>query len=116
MRPAHPPSSGPRRGFRVSGWHDTEGRPVLSTPKRGSGGGVTRLFVGAGRAAGVRPADLVGAITHEAGLRGGDIGAIQIADGFSLVEVPDDAAEHVIRALRATTVKGLKVVVRRERY
>ncbi len=116
MRPAHPSSSGPRRGFRVSGWHDTEGRPVLSTPKRGSGGGVTRLFVGAGRAAGVRPADLVGAITHEAGLRGGDIGAIQIADGFSLVEVPDDAAEHVIRALRATTVKGLKVVVRRERY
>jgi len=72
--------------------------------------------VGAGRAAGVRPADLVGAITNEAGLRGGDIGAIQIADGFSLVEVPDEAAEHVIRSLRAATVKGLKVVVRRERY
>lgn len=119
--PARPPRAGgpptgPRRGFRVSGWHDAEGRPVLTTPKRGSGGGVTRLFVGAGRAAGVRPADLVGAITNEAGLRGGDIGAIQIADGFSLVEVPDGAAEQVIRALRATTVKGLKVVVRRERY
>ena len=50
---------------------------------------MTRLFVGAGRAAGVRPGDLVGAITNEAGLRGGDIGAIQIADGFSLVEVPE---------------------------
>ena len=110
------PGAGPRRGFRVSGWHDTEGRPVLQAPKRGSGGGVTRLFVGAGRAAGVRPGDLVGAITNEAGLRGGDIGAIQIADGFSLVEVPDDAADHVIRALRAATVKGLKVMVRRERY
>jgi ATP-dependent RNA helicase DeaD len=113
--PARPPA-GPRRGYRVSGWHDPEGRPVLSAPKRGSGGGITRLFVGAGRAAGVRPADLVGAITNEAGLRGGDIGAIQIADGFSLVEVPDDAADHVIRALRAATVKGLKVMVRRERY
>ncbi len=110
------PGAGPRRGFRVSGWHDNEGRPVLQAPKRGSGGGVTRLFVGAGRAAGVRPGDLVGAITNEAGLRGGDIGAIQIADGFSLVEVPDDAADHVIRALRAATVKGLKVMVRRERY
>jgi len=30
--------------------------------------------------------------------------------------VPEDAAEHVIGALRAATVKGLKVVVRRERY
>jgi len=112
----HRPPAGPRRGYRVSAWHDTQGRPVMQAPRRGSGGGVTRLFVGAGRAAGVRPADLVGAITNEAGLRGGDIGAIQIADGFSLVEVPDEAAEHVIRSLRAATVKGLKVVVRRERY
>jgi ATP-dependent RNA helicase DeaD len=77
---------------------------------------VTRLFVGAGRAAGVRPADLVGAITNEAGLPGRDIGAIQVADGFSLVEVPEAAAEHIIGALRAATIKGLKVNVRRERY
>ena len=82
----------------------------------GEGGGVTRLFVGAGRAAGMRPGDLVGAITNEAGLRGNDIGAIQIADGFSLVEVPEDAAEHVIRSLRGATIRGQKVMVRRERY
>ncbi|MHB8890786.1 MAG: DEAD/DEAH box helicase [Candidatus Limnocylindrales bacterium] len=111
------PAGGPRRGFRLSGWHDPEGRPVLRAPAVGSGGGgITRLFVGAGRAAGMRPGDLVGAITNEAGLRGGDIGAIQIADGFSLVEVPEAAAEHVIRALRAATIKGQKVNVRRERY
>ena len=114
-RPA--PGGGPRRGFRLSGWHDQEGRPVLQAPNIGSGGGgITRLFVGAGRAAGMRPGDLVGAITNEAGLRGGDIGAIQIADGFSLVEVPEAAAEHVISALRAATIKGQKVNVRRERY
>jgi ATP-dependent RNA helicase DeaD len=64
----------------------------------------------------MRPGDLVGAITNEAGLRGGDIGAIQIADGFSLVEVPEAAAEHVIGALRAATIRGVKVTVRRERY
>jgi ATP-dependent RNA helicase DeaD len=114
---AGPVNQGPRRGFRVSGWHDEEGRPVLKTPARGSGGGgVTRLFIGAGRAAGIRPQDLVGAIANEAGLRGGDIGAIQIADGFSLVEVPEQAAEHVIRSLRAATIKGQKVIVRRERF
>jgi ATP-dependent RNA helicase DeaD len=57
-----------------------------------------------------------GAITNEVGLRGADIGAIQVAEAFSLVEVPDGAADQVIRALRAATVKGLKVTVRRERY
>jgi ATP-dependent RNA helicase DeaD len=84
----------------------------------GSGSGATtRIFVGAGRAAGVRPQDLVGAIAGETRLTGRDIGAIEIADGFSLVEVPDAAADEVISALRATRIKGRKpTVVRRERY
>ena len=110
--------AGPRKGYRASAWRDTDGRPVMKPPRSGSGGpgGVTRLFVGAGRAAGMRPGDLVGAITNEAGLRGNDIGAIQIADGFSLVEVPEASADHVIRTLRDTSIRGQKVMVRRERY
>ena len=112
-----PVPAGPRKGYRASGWRDVEGRAVMRPPHVGSGGGgITRVFVGAGRAAGMRPGDLVGAITNEAGLRGGDIGAIQIADGFSLVEVPEGAADHVIRTLREATIRGQKVVVRRERY
>jgi ATP-dependent RNA helicase DeaD len=112
-----PVPAGPRKGFRASGWRDIEGRAVMRPPRVGSGGGgITRIFVGAGRAAGMRPGDLVGAITNEAGLRGGDIGAIQIADGFSLVEIPEDAAEHVIKVLREATIRGQKVIVRRERY
>ena len=90
---------------------------MLRAPERGGfGSGLTRVFVGLGRAGGVRPGDLVGAITNEAGLQGRDIGAIQIADGFSLVEVPEAAAEHVIGALRGATLRGQKVIVRRERY
>ncbi len=77
--------------------------------------GMTRLFVGAGRAAGVRPQDLVGAIAGESRLSGRDIGAIEIADRFSLVEVPESAAQEVIAALRASTIKGKKTTVRRER-
>ncbi|APW59867.1 DEAD/DEAH box helicase [Paludisphaera borealis] len=79
------------------------------------GGMMTRLFVGAGRAAGVRPQDLVGAITGEAGLTGRQVGDIDIADRFSLVEVPEDLAETVITALRNTRIKGRSVTVRRER-
>jgi ATP-dependent RNA helicase DeaD len=71
--------------------------------------------VGAGRRAGIRPGDLVGAITGEAGLQATAIGAIEINDGFSLVEVPDTAADDVIAALRATKIRGSKVTVRRER-
>jgi ATP-dependent RNA helicase DeaD len=76
----------------------------------------TRLFVGTGRSAGVRPQDLVGAITGESHLSGRDIGAIEIADRFSLVEVPESAADDVVRALRGTSIKGRKATVRRERY
>jgi ATP-dependent RNA helicase DeaD len=78
--------------------------------------GTTRLFVSTGRAAGVRPQDLVGAITGESYLSGPDIGAIEIADRFSLVEVPESAADDVVRALRGTSIKGRKATVRRERY
>ena len=84
-------------------------------PSRRGAGGMTRLFIGAGRYAGVGPRDLVGAIAHEAGLTGRDIGAIDVTDRFSLVEVPEEAAEHVIESLRAARIKGRKVTVRRDR-
>jgi ATP-dependent RNA helicase DeaD len=78
--------------------------------------GTTRLFVGTGRSSGVRPQDLVGAITGESSLSGRDIGAIEIADRFSLVEVPESAADAVVAALRQTSIKGRRTTVRRERY
>jgi ATP-dependent RNA helicase DeaD len=82
---------------------------------RGAGDGMTRLFVGRGRTAGIRPKDLVGAIAGESRLTGRDIGAIEIADRFCTVEVPESAVDEVLAALRRTTIKGKKVVVRRER-
>ena len=63
----------------------------------------------------MRPQDLVGAITGETRLSGRDIGAIEITDRFSLVEVPDDAAAEVIDALQTSRVKGRRVTVRHDR-
>ena len=74
-----------------------------------------RLYIGAGRRAGVRPGDLVGAITGEANVAARDVGAIEIADRFSLVEVPDSIADEVIAALSASAIRGKKVAVRRDR-
>jgi len=87
-------------------------------PRRRGGppaGGMSRIFVGAGRNAGMRPQDLVGAIAGESSLAGREIGAIEIAERFSLVEVPDGAVDEVVQALRRTTIKGRKPTVRRER-
>jgi ATP-dependent RNA helicase DeaD len=76
---------------------------------------VARLFIGAGRQAGIRPADLVGAITGEAAINSRELGAIEIADRFSLIDVPESRADEIIAALRATTIRGSKVSVRRDR-
>lgn len=76
---------------------------------------MTCLFIGVGRRSGIRPQDLVGAITGETRVSGREIGSIEIADRFSLVEVPQSAAEEVISRLRGTTIKGRKATVRRDR-
>ena len=84
--------------------------------KASRGGNMTRIYVGLGRSNGVRPQDLVGAITGEAGLAGRDVGAIEIGDRFSLVEVPTESVNKVIDALKGTTIKGKRAIVRREKF
>ncbi|MEE6308158.1 DEAD/DEAH box helicase [Plantactinospora veratri] len=78
-------------------------------------GDMACLFIGVGRRAGIRPQDLVGAITGETAVSGREIGSIEIADRFSLVEVPRSAANEVIARLRQSTIKGRKATVRRDR-
>jgi len=112
------PSEQDRRSDRNAGGRD-QSRAAGRGPRRAARGataGTTRLFVGTGRSAGVRPQDLVGAITGKSNLSGRDIGAIEIADRFSLVEVPEAAADDVVAALRQTSIRGRSTTVRRERY
>jgi len=78
-------------------------------------GPTTRLFISVGRKAGVTPGDLVGAITGEAGLKGRDIGAITVHESFSLVEVPEDKARKVAKAMNHCTIRGRKASVRLDR-
>jgi ATP-dependent RNA helicase DeaD len=74
-----------------------------------------KLYIGLGRSAGIRPADLVGAIANEARINSRDIGAIDIADRFSLVEVPASEANRIIKALHGKSIRGKKLSVRRDR-
>ena len=75
----------------------------------------SRLFISVGRKARVTPGDLVGAITGETGLKGKDIGAITVHELYSLVEVPEDKARKIAKALNHCTIRGRKVTVRLDR-
>ena len=73
--------------------------------------GMTRLYIDIGREDRVRPGDIVGAIANEADIPGRSIGAIEIFDRFSLVDVPANLAPHVIKALQTTMIRNHKISV-----
>jgi ATP-dependent RNA helicase DeaD len=73
--------------------------------------GMARLFLTVGRQEGLRPTDLVGAIANEAGIPGRTIGAIDILDHCAFVEVPQEKADAVVRALSRTKLRGRRVRV-----
>ncbi|MFN7913908.1 MAG: DEAD/DEAH box helicase [Vicinamibacterales bacterium] len=108
----------PARAARPGDAHPEERGVLKPRPKRRleADGRIVRLFVGAGRQAGIRPGDLVGAITGEAGIDSRSLGAIEIGDRFSLVEVPESMADEIIEAMQASTIRGRKVQFRRERF
>jgi len=76
---------------------------------------LSKVYISVGSAAGVRPGDLVGAITNEAGLEGADLGPIEISERFALVDVREDRVDDVLEALRRTTIRGKKVTASRYR-
>jgi ATP-dependent RNA helicase DeaD len=73
--------------------------------------GMVRIFVGMGRQDGLRPGDLVGAITNESGLNGKQIGVIDVLDRTAFVEVPAAEAQRVVDALSNTKLRNRKVKV-----
>ena len=115
MRPGGPagPRPGPGGPIPRPG-QGGPGGPPRGGDRPGSSGPWVRLFVGGGRRAGLRPGDLVGAITNEAHVPGGVVGAIQINEGFSLVDVQEGVADAVIAALREATIRGKRLQVRRD--
>jgi ATP-dependent RNA helicase DeaD len=89
-----------------------QGRPFNAPSRGGRTAGMAKVYIGAGREVGIRPGDLVGAIANEAGLNSNVIGAVEVMDRFSLVEVPEVLAREIIETLSRTRIKGQKVAVR----
>ena len=117
-RPRRESGAGAREGSREGsreGAGERSGAPKPRKAREAQAWAVAKLWVGAGRKMKMRPGDLVGAIANEVGIDAGVIGAIEIGDGYSTVEVPEEIAEDIITALRSTTIKGRRVLVRRDR-
>ncbi len=73
--------------------------------------GMTRLFLSLGRKDHILPKDIVGAIAGESNIPGKTIGAIDIYDKFTFVDVPDRDAKTVLRAMDGNTIKGKPVQI-----
>ena len=73
---------------------------------------MARLHIAAGRADGVRAADIVGAITNGAGLEGWAIGAVKLLPHAATVEVPADVAAEIVRALARQSIRGKRVAIK----
>ena len=63
----------------------------------------------------MRPADIVGAIAGEANVPGDRIGAIEITDQFTLVDVDEGDADRIVQVLSGASIRGRQVPVRRSR-
>ena len=79
------------------------------------GSGKARVWISLGRKSGVTPSDIVGAVTGEAGLKGRDVGPVKIQEFFSLVDVPEDKARKVVKAMNHCTIRGRKAKVKLDR-
>ncbi len=71
-------------------------RQKSSNRKQSHESGMVRLHVNAGKEAGIRPNDIVGSIAYFADIPGRAIGAIQIEQDHTLVDVPEQFVKQVL--------------------
>jgi ATP-dependent RNA helicase DeaD len=85
--------------------------PVRPQPTR-TNEGMVRLFIDVGRLSGIRPGDIVGAIANEADVPGSAIGAIDIYDRFSFVDVQSEYIDQVLNRMRGSIIRSRDLRIR----
>lgn len=71
--------------------------------------GMVRLFINIGKKDKITPRHIVGAIAGETGLSGKLIGAIDVYNNFTFVEVPSENAQEVLQIMKDNYIKGNKI-------
>ncbi len=81
------------------------------------GGGVAgKLFLNIGKFQGARPKDILGALAGETGLPGNTFGDIQVFPKHTLVEIPEERMDEVLKSFKRVRIKGIPVVARRAEF
>ena len=75
----------------------------------GEGNSMARLFLNIGKAQKVTPGDILGAVAGESNIPGKVVGSIDMYDGYTFVEVPDEYADTVIQSMKNARIKGKSV-------
>ncbi len=85
----------------------------ISSEQQGkSSEGMVRLFINIGRSGKVSPSNIVGAISNEADVPGKSIGAIDIYDRYTLVDIPSEYKEQVLSQMKNTRICRQRVTIR----
>jgi ATP-dependent RNA helicase DeaD len=93
----------------ANGDHETR-RPRHTKPRKPApNGDCVKLIVSGGRAQGIEPADVIGAIVDNSHLEGEDIRNVRVLERFSFVEVPTARADEVIHKVSGSAVRGTKL-------
>jgi ATP-dependent RNA helicase DeaD len=83
-------------------------RPRHTKPEQRDGER-TKLIVAAGRAHGLEPADVIGALVDHSHLEGEDIRNVRVLERFSFVEVPAARAGEVVDKVNDQEVRGVEL-------
>ena len=75
-------------------------RPLMAT-----------MYISGGRKGSIRPGDILGALTKDAGLKKEEVGKIHILEVNSYVAITQDKVDHAIECLTGGKIKGKKFKV-----
>lgn len=73
--------------------------------------GMVRLFINIGKKQNIRPGDILGAVAGESGMPGKLVGAIDMYDKYTFVEVPKEHARDVLNAMKSVKIKGKSISI-----
>ncbi|WDT86713.1 DEAD/DEAH box helicase [Alteromonas sp. 009811495] len=89
-----------------------ERKPKTPRGNRKPEEGMQRFRIEVGHVHGAKPGNIVGAIANEANINSKHIGAIEIYDNFSTVDLPDGMPKETRDTLQGTRVAGQRLNIR----
>lgn len=89
---------------------DTSTEDLLSEDT-GAEEGMVRLFINIGKKDKVRPGDILGAVAGESKIPGKLVGAIDMYDNYTFVEVPKEHGREVLKAMSNAKIKGKAISI-----